>query len=647
MRRLLSLIIGVGMLLATGTHPLAAAEQPNRAAGAAAIADQFIISVKPGRDARGVARAANVTPTHVFSRVLNGFVATLNAGQRTALQHHPDVALVEPDQLVAATGTQSIDPTGGLWGLDRIDQRALPLSGSYTYITSGMGVTAYIIDSGVQANHPDFGARAQSAYDALGGSGADCHGHGTHLAGIIGGTTYGLAKQVKLRGVRVLDCDALGTVSNAIRGIDWVAVNAVKPAVATLAFIPINLSSSNGATLQLAVENLINAGVFVAVAAGNNNVDGCALAPANVSAAFTVAASTRTDQRYAASNYGACIDSYAPGAGITSAWINSSTDTLSGTSQATAFVAGVAALYKAIAGEATQATINSWLITNAIPNIVQGNPAGTSNRFLRWTGDPRSLSANSTHTCAVRSDSTIICWGKNDYGQTTPPSGLFTQVRAGRYHTCGLRLDGTITCWGRNDYGQATPPAGTFSQIDTGESHSCGLRPDNIVVCWGWNGYGQIVAPTEPFVQLILGGHNSCGVRLDGTVQCWGNNRYGQSSVPSITFTQFTPGGFFSCGIRPDDTVLCWGSDLAGQLSPPSGAFTYISAGANHACGLRTNSTITCWGDNWRGQAGPPSGTFTYVAAGADHTCGIRTDGTLACWGRNYEGQATPPTNWY
>ncbi|HEY0604787.1 MAG TPA: S8 family serine peptidase, partial [Herpetosiphonaceae bacterium] len=383
-------IIGTFLLPGTATPHSSARSSSSLAAPTAALSqqirDRYIVAVAKGRDAQALAKSAGVVPTHSYRRALNGFVATLKAGQLAALQRHPDVVLIEPDQLVAATGTQAIDlvTSPGLWGLDRIDQQMLPLAGSYSYGSSGAGVTAYLIDSGLQANHPEFGTRAQNVYDAFNPSvvGSDCHGHGTHLAGIVGGTTYGVAKQVNLRGVRVLDCDALGSVSNAIRGIDWVATNAVKPAVATIAFSPIDLSSLNSSTLQLAVENLIASGVFVAVAGGNDNVDACTLAPANVAAAFTVAASTRTDQRYAASNYGACIDSYAPGASITSAWIGSTTNTLSGTSQATAFVAGAAVIYKAGYGDQAQAAINAWLIANATPNVIQGNVGDTPNRLL-------------------------------------------------------------------------------------------------------------------------------------------------------------------------------------------------------------------------------------------------------------------------
>ena len=639
--RLLVLVLLFGGLL---TAPSAAA--PFQAARPL-VADQYIVAITAGRDARGIARAAGVMPQHVFSRVLNGFVATLNAGQRMALQRHPDVVLVEPDQIVQATGTQPIDPASGLWGLDRIDQRTLPLAGSYAYGPNGADVTAYIIDSGLQANHPDFGTRGQNVYDAFAESGNDCNGHGTHLAGIVGGTTHGVAKQINLRGVRVLQCDAQGLVSDAIRGIDWVAVNAVKPAVATIAFSPVNLSSSNSATLQLAVENLINTGVFVAVAAGNGNTDGCTAAPANISAAFTVAASTRTDQRYAASNYGACVDSYAPGAGITSAWIGSTTNTLSGTSQATAFVAGAAALYQAANGTTPQATINAWLIITALPNVIQNNVTSTPNRLLNLSALTFSLSAGGYHNCGVRSDQTLTCWGHAYYGEATPPSGTFTQVSAGDYYTCGVRTDETLTCWGANDYGRATPPSGSFRQVSAGDLHTCGVRTDKTLACWGYNPDGRATPPSGSFRQVSADSYYTCALRTNQTVACWGQDYSGETIPPSGSFRQVSTGANHTCGIRADQTITCWGSNYTGQVTSPSGTFTQVNVGSWHTCGVRTDSTLACWGSNDYGQSTPPSGTFTQVSAGDTHTCAIRTDQTLACWGRNNSGQTTLPTNWY
>jgi alpha-tubulin suppressor-like RCC1 family protein len=650
MQQLLRLISIVGLLLAASFNPPSAASQPapsRSSMPASAVADQYIVVVRSGRDVRAVARTAGVTPQHVYARVFNGFVAKLAVGQRTALQRHPDVTLIEPDQVVEATSTQTIDPTSGVWGLDRIDQRTLPLDGQYRYTTVGAGVTAYIIDSGLQVNHPEFGTRAQNVYDAFGGNGADCNGHGTHLAGIVGGVTYGVAKQVTLRGVRVLDCDALGTVSNAIRGIDWVAANAVKPAVATIAFSPVNLSNSNSGTLQLAVENLIASGMFVAVSAGNGNVDACSIAPANVAAAFTVAASTRTDSRSSFSNHGSCVDSYAPGSGITSAWINSTTNTASGTSQATAFVAGAAALYKAAHGDAAQATINTWLTTHATLDVIQGNVSGTPNRLLYLlplVGGFSSINAGYWHSCGVRTDNTLVCWGDNGVGQSTPPAGTFLQVSAGYSNTCGLRTNNTVACWGDID-GQTNVPSGSFLQVSAGRHHSCGVRTDNTLACWGYNEFGQATVPSGLFLQVGVGRHHSCGVRTDNTLACWGLNSYGVATPPSGTFSQVSVGRFHTCGLRTNNTVACWGDNSNGQASTPGDSFLQVSAGILHSCGIRTDGTIACWGDNEFGQASAPSGTFSQVAVGYYHTCGLRTNNTVVCWGDTSHGQTLLPPN--
>lgn len=651
--RLLVLLTLVGALLmpsavATGVTNSSVAHSGATAQPGELIPDQYIVALKPGRDARGLARALSVTPKHVYSRVLNGFAARLNAGQRTALERHPDVTLIEPDQIMVATGTQTINATSDNWGLDRIDQRALPLSGSYTYTATGAGVTAYIIDSGVQTNHPEFGTRAQHVYDPTGGTGADCSGHGTHIAGIVGGTTYGVAKQINLRSIRVLQCDAQGFLSDVVRALEWVEINAAKPAVVTLALAPKDVTVGNSPALELAVQDVINSGVFVAVSAGKNGTDQeCNLAPASVSAAFTVAASTTADQRYAGSNYGSCVDSYAPGQGIISATIGSFTEARSGASQATAFVAGVAALYKATNGDAPQATINDWLITNSTKNVIQNNPTGTPNRLLYWNGSPRQVNAAYTHSCGIRSDNTLVCWGRNTSGERIPPSGSFTQVSGGENYSCGIRTNQTLACWGNNGSGQATPPSGTFTQIDAGEYHACGVRTDKTVACWGSTSYGKSTPPSGSFNQVSAGYNHSCGLHTDGTVSCWGADTYFQATPPSGSFNQVSAGRDHSCGLRPDSNIVCWGHNDHGQRTAPVGAFIQVAAGDNYSCAMRADRTITCWGYNNYGQATAPSGTFTQVSAYWRHSCGLRTDGSVACWGWNHYGQSTPPTNWY
>ncbi|HXF96623.1 MAG TPA: S8 family peptidase [Gemmatimonadales bacterium] len=312
-----------------------------------------------------------------YASALRGFAARLPEAAVTALLRHPEVAYLEADRRVTLDATQSMDANGDPWGLDRIDERSLPLSGSYTYTRTGSGVRAYIIDTGIYTAHSQFGGRASNVYDVFGGNGQDCNGHGTHVAGTVGAATWGVAKQAYLRGVRVLNCSGSGTISGIIAGVDWVRQNHLKPAVANL-----SLGGGFSSSLNTAVTNLANAGVFVAVAAGNSNADACNYSPASASAVYTAAASTRSDSKASYSNWGTCVDGYAPGSAIKSSWLNGGTNTISGTSMASPHVAGVAVLYKSNFGDASQSTITSWINTNATTGVIQGNVSGTPNRLL-------------------------------------------------------------------------------------------------------------------------------------------------------------------------------------------------------------------------------------------------------------------------
>jgi aqualysin 1 len=322
----------------------------------------------------------------VFRHALKGYAADFTDAQLARVKADARVAFVEPDIEMHTLTTQ----TGATWGLDRIDQRNLPLSGTFTYTLTGAGVKAYVIDTGIRFSHSQFGGRAVTGYDAVdGGSADDCHGHGTHVAGTVGGSTYGVAKGVQLVGVRVLSCSGSGSTSGVIAGIDWVTGNHApgQPAVA-------NMSLGGGASsaLDAAVNNSINDGVSYAVAAGNGDWLGrqrnaCNYSPARVGAAMTIGATDSTDRKASWSNYGNCVDWFAPGVSITSAWYssNTATNTISGTSMATPHTAGVAALYLQSNPSATPATVRTALYNNTTKGIVTSSSSVNNHLlFTNW-----------------------------------------------------------------------------------------------------------------------------------------------------------------------------------------------------------------------------------------------------------------------
>ena len=321
--------------------------------------------------------AYNVKANNRFKHAINGFAAEMTEGEALALSEDPRVEFVEEDQVYTADATQ----TGATWGLDRIDQRNRPLNGTYIYNWTGSGVRAYIIDTGIRTAHTQFGGRATVSADFVGDgrNGQDCNGHGTHVAGTVGGSTYGVAKSVSLRAVRVLNCSGSGSTSGVIAGVNWVAANRQLPAVA-------NMSLGGGASsaLDTAVNNAINAGVTFAVAAGNSNANACNFSPARTAAAITVGATTSTDARASYSNFGSCVDIFAPGSSITSAWStsNTATNTISGTSMASPHVAGAAALYLQANPGASNATVRNALVNNATTNVLTGVGTGSPNRLL-------------------------------------------------------------------------------------------------------------------------------------------------------------------------------------------------------------------------------------------------------------------------
>ena len=254
-----------------------------------------------------------------------------------------------------------------------------------------------------------------------------------------------------------------------------------------------------------------------------------------------------------------------------------------------------------------------------------------------------SVSAGGYHTCGVRSNGSVACWGSNADGRATPPAGSFLSVSARHNHTCGLRSDGSVACWGDDFAGEATPPAGSFASVSAGWYHTCGLRSDGSVACWGSDEYGKSTPPAGPFVSVSAGWHHTCGVRSNGSVACWGYNERGRATPPTSSFVSVSAGESYTCGVRSDGSVACWGDNWNGEATPPTGSFLSVRAGPDHTCGVRSNGSVACWGDNYDGEATPPAGSFVSVSAGFAHTCGVRSDGSVGCWGWNGHGQATPP----
>ncbi|WP_089102996.1 S8 family peptidase [Streptomyces hyaluromycini] len=377
----------VGGLTALPAQAAPATGRVLHAGSPTAVKGSYIVTLKnsagfkaSSTEGRSLVKEYGGTVAKAFGKVLNGYSAKLSAPQAARLAADPAVATVEQDQTVRLTDTtQSSAP----WGLDRIDQASLPLSGTYTYPdTAGSGVTVYVIDTGVRITHTQISGRASYGYDAVDGdtTASDGNGHGTHVATTIAGSTYGVAKKANIVAVRVLDNSGSGTTAGVIAGIDWVTSNHTAPAVANM-----SLGGSASTTLDTAVANSIASGVTYAIAAGNSSANASSYSPARVSTAITVGATTSSDAKASYSNYGSVLDIFAPGSSITAGYNTSDTATavLSGTSMATPHVAGAAAVYLAGHTSATPAQVATALVNGATSNVLTSVGTGSPNKLLK------------------------------------------------------------------------------------------------------------------------------------------------------------------------------------------------------------------------------------------------------------------------
>jgi subtilisin family serine protease len=394
--RQMAAVAGAAVLLGAFGVPAAAAAAPAEGAlvtvpGAEVVPDSYIVVLKDGGtavsgQAKALAGRHKATVRTTYSHALRGFAATMSQRQARRLAADPAVAYVQPNIVHRVSDTQNNPPS---YGLDRVDQTNRPLSATYTYNTTASNVRAYIIDTGIRTTHADFGGRATSGFDAIdGGTAEDCNGHGTHVAGTVGGTAHGVAKGVQLIAVRVLSCEGSGTTAQVVAGIDWVTANSITPAVA-------NMSLGGGADTVLddAVRRSIGDGVTYAIAAGNGlfglvALDACTQSPARVPEALTVSATDNADRKPSWANRGTCVDVFAPGINITSSWStsNTATNTISGTSMSAPHVAGAAALYLADNPLALPTEVHAAIVSNATTGVVVNPGSGSPNRLL-YTGN--------------------------------------------------------------------------------------------------------------------------------------------------------------------------------------------------------------------------------------------------------------------
>lgn len=487
MKRLLSITIAISTAISlSGVGPLRATDSD--------VEGSYIVILKSSQDADRNEKAVKDVGGRVdtrFTKAINGFVARIKRSEIARLLADPNILAIEEDLQVTINDTQSSPP----WGLDRLDQRALPLNSSFTASSYGQSVDVYVVDTGVNAGHTEFSGRMGSGYTAILDSvnTGDCNGHGTHVAGTTAGTIYGVAKQARVIPVRVLDCSGSGSISGVVAGLEWIITNhsAGVPAVA-------NMSLGGGAStaIDTAVQSTINDGVTVVVAAGNSNVNACNSSPARVAAAITVAATTSSDARASYSNYGSCVDIFAPGSSITSAWHTSSTatNTISGTSMASPHVAGAVATLLSRFPTSTPSQVATLLRDSATSNVVTSAGTGSPN-FLLFQ-DPTGGTTPPVVTTApgvpTIGSATVLARRSASISWTAPSSdggSSITNYTVNSYKNGSASASSTLKTSG-------AVLTATFTGLTPGSSYEFRVQATNAV------GTGQLSSPSNQITAL-------------------------------------------------------------------------------------------------------------------------------------------------
>ncbi|MBB5954148.1 subtilisin family serine protease [Saccharothrix tamanrassetensis] len=567
--------------LALGTTGVAAAEgQVLGADRADAVPGSYIVALRDSASPRALSASTadalvgkyggQVRTT--WQHALNGFHATMSAAQARRVAADPRVDFVQADLPVKATGVQPNPPS---WGLDRIDQQNLPLDNSYTYPNGAGNVRAYVIDTGIKITHQDFGGRATWGTNTVDSNNTDCHGHGTHVAGTVGGTRYGVAKEVKLVAVKVLNCQGSGTSAGVVNGVNWVAQNAVKPAVANM-----SLGGSADTATDTAVRNLVAAGVTTAVASGNDNSNACNYSPARVREAISTNASNRSDARASFSNWGTCTDLFAPGQDITSAWhtSDSATNTISGTSMASPHVAGAAAIYVSANPSATPAQVESALVTAATSGKITNPGTGSANKLLFVKNDAPSdpvvnNPGNQTTTVGQAVNLQVTATGG-----TPPYTFAFTGLPAGLTGDAAGRVTGTPT----------TPGTSTVNVSVTDSAGKKGAATFTWTVRDGTPGCDAVTNGTD----VAIGDNSDVNSPIDLT--CAGNASATTQVTVNIVHTYI--GDLIVDLVAPDGTVYNLHNRAGGSADNISKTFS-VNASSETATGtwklrVRDQATI-------------------------------------------------------